>query len=73
MLLKRRQSGIFFAIRPRRTIDGELVMLEWLHWERVVIEGWGWGSGDEVGYRYRRWVPQDRYDAGERAQGGGHV
>jgi hypothetical protein len=68
MLLKRKprkQCGIFFAVWPRRTIEGDLVMLEWLHWERVLIEGWGWGSGDEHHYRYRRWVPEDR--AGERA------
>ncbi len=70
MLLKRKprkQYGIFFAVWPRRTIEGDLVMLEWLHWERVLIEGWGWGSGDEHHYRYRRWVSEDRYQAGERA------
>ncbi len=50
-----KQSGIFFAVWPRRTVDDELVMLEWLHWERIKIEGWGWGSGDEYHYRYCRW------------------
>ena|ERR1035437_214198 len=49
--LRRKQSGIFFAIWPRRTVDGELHN-GWLRWERVLIPGWGWGSGDEYYYRY---------------------
>ena len=52
--LRRKKSGVFFAIWPRRTVDGEL-WNGWLHWERVLIPGWGWGSGDEYIYRYTRW------------------
>ena len=53
MRLNRKQSGIFFAIWPRRTVGGEL-HAGWLHWEQVLIPGWGWGSGDEYFYRYTR-------------------
>ena len=75
MLLNRKQSGIFFAVWPRRTHDGHLVTMELLHWERVCSPGWGWGSGDTYGYRYTRLAARDaRYNAapglihGRRAQ-----
>lgn len=65
MRIKRtpRTSGIFFAIWPRRTVEGDLVAFEWLHWGYV--EGWGWGSDGH--YVYRRWVPETEYDQGKRA------
>lgn len=68
MILRRKSSatsGIFFAVWPRRTPDG-WVSCEWLHWEW--IEGWGWGSDGH--YAYQRFVPQERYDQGERKLSG---
>lgn len=41
-------SGIFFAIWPRRTADG-LVAFEWLHYQ--FVPGWGWGSCGHWEYR----------------------
>lgn len=57
------KSGICFAWTPKQTSDG-VVWLEHVHFK--LVEGWGWGSGDS--YVYERMIPQDRYDAGERAQ-----
>jgi hypothetical protein len=55
------KSGIFFAIWPRRVPEG-LVAFEWLHWEWVEArDAKSYGH-----FRYARWVPPDRYDAGER-------
>lgn len=54
-------SGIFFAIWPRRTVDGFLVN-GWLHYRYVA--GWGWGSCGH--WAYTRWIPETRYSAGER-------
>lgn len=63
MIIKRPPPtrGICFAFWPRWTKDG-WAWMEWLHYEWV--DGWGWGSGGE--YRYARYVPDARYDAGER-------
>lgn len=58
------EFGIFFAIWPRRIDTGELVAFEFLHYEWE--PGWGWGSSGF--WKYKRWVPQDQYDRGERAQ-----
>lgn len=59
---ERPERGICFAWRPKRLEDGTKVWWEYVHFEWD--PGWGWGSGGF--YRYHRWVPQDRYDAGER-------
>jgi hypothetical protein len=65
MIVKRNrpERGIFYAIWPRRTLVG-WACFEWLHFEWV--EGWGWGSSGF--YRYARYIPEARYDAGERRQ-----
>lgn len=61
----RPSQGIRFAWWPVWTPEGK-VWLEHVHFEWV--EGWGWGSDGH--YSYRRMIPQDRYDAGERLQSG---
>ena len=59
----RPSQGKCFAWWPVWTPEGK-VWLEWVHFKWV--EGWGWGSDGH--YAYQRFVPQERYDQGERAQ-----
>lgn len=56
------KTGICFAWTPKWTEQGS-VWLEWVHWRYNDTE---FGS-----YTYRRWIPQDRYDAGERVNSDG--
>lgn len=53
-------TGICFAWTPKWTPDGT-VWLEHVHYRRT-DDGY-----DTHPWRYERWIPQDRYDAGERA------
>jgi hypothetical protein len=59
MLLRRAPSreGICFAWLPVWTPDGK-VWLEWVHY-RWIDAGFG-------GYEYARWIPEKRYNEGER-------
>jgi hypothetical protein len=52
--------GICFAWTPKWTPDGT-VWLEWVHYRRVE------DAYDTRQWRYARWVPEARYDKGERA------
>ncbi len=52
-------TGICFAWTPKWTPEGT-VWLEWVHYE--------WMDHGFGGWRYARWVPQARYDAGERRE-----
>ena len=54
-------QGICFAWWPTWTPDG-LVWLEFVHYKFIDTEFGGWD--------FRRMVPQDRYDAGERVSHG---
>ncbi len=61
MLIRRPtpKTGICFAWLPVWTSEGK-VWLEWVHYCYNDTEFGSWS--------YERFVPQDRYDAGERAQ-----
>lgn len=61
MLLRRQppKNGICFAWLPVWTSEGK-VWLEWVHYRFNDTEFGSWS--------YERFVPQDRYDAGDRAQ-----
>lgn len=53
------KTGICFAWLPVWTSEGK-VWLEWVHYRFNDTEFGSWS--------YERFVPQDRYDAGDRAQ-----
>lgn len=61
----RPEQGIRFAWLPVWTDEGK-VWLEHVHFKW--IEGWGWGSDGH--YEYRRYLDEERYDAGARVQEG---
>lgn len=63
MLIRKRKpnSGICFAWLPKMTPEGK-VWLEWVHYDYDIC-----GLG---GCTYARWVPEDRYNKGERRKFG---
>lgn len=59
----RPERGVCFAWLPINTNEG-WVWLEHVHYRWN--ESWGWGSDGH--YDYRRWISDERYNRGERAQ-----